>query len=532
MSHRGLSWHVNGWKTVNNCHGQIKKENNMKKLLVFALVALLMVSAFAGGQTEASTEPKDSATFVVAGNPFRFFHLTSYGCGGDDNIVLANIYDNLMCLENDGSLSYALAESYTLDETGTIYTFNLRKGVKFSNGMEMTAEDVKFTLDKGAAGPLGGPLLINYKECRIIDPYTVEVELTSPYAAFPYCVASRVGGIVCKAYWEEVGDEGYQNAPVGTGPYTLAAYAANDYITLEANPTHWRGCPSIKTIQIELVADTNTMILGLQNGDYDVMANPSIEMISRFEKDPSISTDITNSTGRITLYLQAVSGITADVNFRKAVQYAIDKEEVNIAVNNGAATIIDVDLCPMYTGHPTSGLHVVEKDIEKAKEYLKAANYNNEEFGILCQAGTNYETAAKVIQAQLMAIGINCVVEAVDNTTLRTRDGSRDFDGYLCDNLSSIPDADAIAGFFKPSRFPASVQYPRATEVYELSLKGCASPEGEREKYYTEICNITTDEAYMVPLYNGITSIAYNSNLEGVGAHCLNYYLFRYWNWK
>lgn len=505
----------------------------MKRILVIASVFLLMASVFAGGQSEtAATVDKDTATFVVAGNPFRFFHLTDTGCGGDDNIVLANIYDNLLCLENDGSLSYALAESYSVSEDGMVYTFNLRKGVKFSNGMDMTAEDVKFSLDKGAAGPLGGPLLINYKECRIIDPYTVEVELSSPYAAFPYCVASRVGGIACKAYWEEVGDEGYQNAPVGTGPYTLADYAANDYIILEANESHWRGCPPIKTIRIELVADTNTMILGLQNGDYDVMANPSVEMISRFEKDPNIKTDITDSTGRITLYLQAVSGITANLDFRKAVQYAINKEEVNIAVNNGAATIIDVDLCPMYSGHPTSGLHVVKQDVEKAKEYLKAANYNNEPFGILCQAGTAQETAAKVIQAQLMAVGINCQVEAVDNTTLRTRDGSRDFDGYLCDNLSSLPDADAIAGFFKPSRFPEAIQYPRAAEIYELSLKGCSSPEGEREQYYTEICNITTDEAYMVPLYNGITSIAYNANLDGVGAHCLNYYLFRYWNWK
>jgi len=506
----------------------------MKRLMVSVLLVLLVLPVFATGTKEpvASTGDKTKVIFTVAGNPHRFFHLTPKGCGGDDNIVLANVYDNLLCLENDGSLSYALAESYDLNPEGTIYTFHLRKGVRFTDGTPMTPEDVKFSLDKGAAGPLGGPLLINYKETRIIDDHTIEVELTAPYAAFPYCVASRVGGIASKKYWERVGDDGYMEKPVGTGPYKLVAYAANDYITLEANDDHWRGAPSIKTIQIELVADPNTMILGLQNGDYDVMGNPSIEMVTRFEKDPKILTDITNSTGRITLYFQARKGITADINFRKAVQYAIDKEEVNIATNNGAATLIDVDLCPMYTGHPTSGLHIVKKDIKKAKEYLAASSYNNEEFGILVQAGTTLETAAKVIQAQLMAIGINAKVDAVDNTTLRSRDGARDFDGYLCDNLSSIPDADAIAGFFKPSRFPENIRYPRADEVYQLSRLGCMAQGDARLPYYTEICNLITDEAYMVPLYNGITTIAYNAALEGVGAHCLNYYLFRYWKWK
>ena len=72
----------------------------------------------------------------------------------------------------------------------------------------------------------------------------------------------------------------------------------------------------------------------------------------------------------------------------------------------------------------------------------------------------------------------------------------------------------------------------RAPEIYQLSQKGCSAQGAARLPYYTEICNIITDEAYMVPLYNGITTIAYNANLNGVGAHCLNYYLFRYWNWK
>lgn len=93
--------------------------------------------------------------------------------------------------------------------------------MKFQNGYDFSAEDVKFTFDKGAAGPLGSALFVNYKSCEIVDDYTVKIYLTSPYAGFLYGVASRLGGICSKAYYEEVGDEGYLEAPVGTGPYRL-----------------------------------------------------------------------------------------------------------------------------------------------------------------------------------------------------------------------------------------------------------------------------------------------------------------------
>ena len=143
----------------------------MKKAALFVFVALIAFSVFAGGSSEAtaSVQDKDSVTLVVSGNPYRFYALSDTGCGGDDNLVLSNIYDCLLCLEADGSLTPALAESYEVSDDGLVYTYHLRQGVKYHNGTEMTAEDVKFTFDKGASGPLGSALFINYDHCNIID---------------------------------------------------------------------------------------------------------------------------------------------------------------------------------------------------------------------------------------------------------------------------------------------------------------------------------------------------------------------------
>lgn len=502
----------------------------MKKILVVALLALLMIPVFAQGTQEAPKAVKDSVTLVVAGNPYRFYALSQKGCGGDDNLVLANVYDCLLALEADGSLSPALAESYAVSSDGLTYTFNLRHGVKFHDGSIMTAGDVKFTFDKGATGPLGKALFINYDHCNIIDDYTVEIVLSSAFAAFPYGVASRLGGICSKSYWEKVGDDGYMEKPIGTGAYKFVEYINGDHVTLEAFENHWRGAPAIKNVKIALVSDVNTQILGLQNGDYDVMRGPSIEQCGRFDKVNGIKTSIADSTARITVNLNAWSGIGTDRNFRKAVQAAINKDDINAAVNNGAATILTVDICPMYGGYPDH-IKGVAYDVEAAKAYLAKSLYKGEPFAITCTAGTTYETVAKVIQEQLLSIGINCTVEAVDNMTYEERGKKRNFDARVVDEASSLIDADSIATQFTPSRFDEAVWYPRAAEIYEMAQRGRSLQGDARKVVYGNIAQILLDEAYTVPLYNGISTVAFNKNLSGVQAHCLGYYLFRYWSW-
>lgn len=490
------------------------------------------------GETGETTTggTKDTIVLATSGEPYRFYAQGSQSCAGDDNLALSNIYDCLLFLEPDGSLTPALAESYDVSEDGLTYTFHLRQGVKFHNGEEMTAEDVKMTFDTGAAGPIGSALFVNYESCDIVDDYTVDIHLTSPYAAFPYGVASRIGGIICKSYFDEVGEDGYYAAPIGTGPYKFVEYVKGDHTTLTANEEYWRGVPAIKNVVIQTVADTNTQILGLQNGDYDVVRDPAIDVCLRLD-DPNVTWAKENSVGRVTMYMNSWgAGPGKDINFRKAIQAAVNKDDVNQAMYSGEADILDIDVCASYGGCPDPGTYkVVEYDPEAAAGYLADSNYDGStEWKILVQSGSRYESGAKVIQAQLMSIGINCVVDAKDNASYMEEYKAREWDAIIADNLSSLVDADSLMTYHSMDSWwdPAVQGSPRDPEIWDLIQEGRATQGDARKPIYASIADIVTEEAYDVPLVNSIVTVAYNTKLDGMKAHCLGNYNFYYCSWN
>ena len=504
----------------------------MKK--VFALL-LAFTMLFSLGVFAEAADAKDTAILATSDEPYRFFAQSKQSCSGADNLVLSNVYDCLLRLEPDGSLTPALAESYEVSEDGLTYTFHLRKGVLFHNGMEMKAEDVKFTFDYGFEGPIGTALFCNFKECNIVDDYTVEVTLTSPFAAFPYGVASRLGGVACKAYFDEVGDDEYVKNPIGTGPYKFVEWISGDHTTLVANENYWKGEPAIKNIIIQVVADTNTQILGLQNGDYDVVRNPAIDVCTRLEGTDGVTWDSALSTGRITLYLNDWTGPCKDVNFRKAVQYAINKEDINFAVYAGRSVALDVDMCPNYGGYVTvaDGVKAVEYDEDTAAKYLAESGYNGEEFPISVCSGTALESAAKIIQAQLLEIGINCTINATDYQTYSSQWANRTYEAYLLNNLSSLVDADGMYTGHRLDRDAWEDRvFARDGEISELLLAGRAAQGDDRIPYYVEACNIVIEEAYDVPLVNDLSTVAFRDNMDGVHAHCLGNFYFGDWSFK
>lgn len=487
--------------------------------------------ASSGVSGSATPSGKDSVTIITATEPVNY-DMISQVSSQTDTIVLNNIYDGLVYITPEGEYLPALATEWVMADDGLSYTFTLREGVTFHNGYPFTAEDVKFSLEGVNERNNGSSLFANFTEAEIVDEYTIVLHLSSPYAAFLTGIASRDGYVQSKQLYEEIGAEGYAAEPVGTGAYRFVSRVSGDTVTLEGYEDYWAGAPSIKTVYIKTISEVNTQMISLESGEADVLLSPALSSVLQLSESGPVTWNYTDAASRTTLNLKCSEGYLANnKDFRKALQYAIDKEDILLGAMEGYGSIIDIDMSPIYTGHPSTYDAPPEYDPEKAKEYLAASGYNGEEFQILCLSGTTSEIVTQIIQSQLIAIGINCTVGAYDTSTFSGLTTSGDFMAYVRTSQSSVIDAEALYAFFRlPAYMPDD--YPEHEWIDEKLREGRAIPNGpEREAIYQEVVDFITEEGLQVPLYADINIVAFNKDLNGVEPHPVNIYRIFEWNW-
>ncbi|HSF33402.1 MAG TPA: ABC transporter substrate-binding protein, partial [Candidatus Tectomicrobia bacterium] len=248
------------------------------------------------------------------------------------------IYDTLVGCTDDGKIAAesGIAQRWEESSDKLSWTFWLRKGVLFHDGTELTAEDVKFSIDSlfdpKAVAPLLGPAKAAFKEAEVKDPTTLVIHLKQPAIFLPWnfsCATGSEGMILPKKYFQQVGPDGFARAPIGSGPYRVAKNAIGAAIQLEALDQHWRdGVPKYKTITFMLVPEESTRLAQLRTGEADIIA------VSR-EKVPEVKAAGFNVYSKlndqvVAVYMQQQWDPVpiADKRVRQALNLAIDKEAI------------------------------------------------------------------------------------------------------------------------------------------------------------------------------------------------------------
>ena len=258
-------------------------------------------------------------------------------------MVIYALHDAVLKPMPGQPLAPSLAESWSMSPDGLAYDFVLRKGVKFHNGETVTAEDVKFSLERyrGASAKV---LRDSVAAVETPDPGRVRIRLKRPWPDFMtfYLGATGAAWIVPKKYVEKVGDEGFKKAPVGAGPYRFVSYTPGVELVLEAFDQYWRKVPNVKRVILRSIPDETTRLAALKRGEVDIAYNLRGELAQEIRRTPGLT--LKPNVGQATHWVYFADQWDPkspwhDRRVRLAANYAIDRSAMNEADALGFAKI-------------------------------------------------------------------------------------------------------------------------------------------------------------------------------------------------
>ncbi|MAS07068.1 MAG: ABC transporter substrate-binding protein [Ahrensia sp.] len=488
----------------------------MKKLLAAALtVASLAFASPSLAQTPPNVlvvgqiaEPKSlDPSAVTAVNDFR---------------ILVNLYDGLTRYK-DGTLEVepALAESWTISDDGTVYSFKLREGVAFHDGSPFNAEAVKFHFERMLnedhpfhdTGPF--PLSFFFSSVDTItavDDMTVEFKLKEPYAPFLSNLAYPTGLIVSPEAVKKYGAE-FGRHPSGSGAYKFAEWEANSRVVVEKNPDYWDGAPDLEAIIYRPITDANTRIAEMLSGGLDIMVEVPPDSLAQFRTDDSFTVYEQAGPHVWFLILNAKEGPFANKEIRQAANYAINKKALVENILQGTAEVAAGPTPPAFAWAYNDSLQPYPYDPEKAKQMLADAGYDGSPVTFYVTEGGSGMldpiAMGTAIQADLEAVGMDVSIETYEwNTFLGKVNPGLEGKADMAEMAWMTNDPDTLPFLaLRTEAFPDKGGFnsgyysnPKVDELLEEARR--ATDQGKRAELYKQMQEIVQEDAPWVFVAN------------------------------
>jgi len=326
------------------------------------------------------------------------------------------LYDSLVWLDEDNNLLPALAESWEVSEDGTEYIFHLRQDVTFHNGEPFNADAVVFSWERGSTGDFTGARSWKLASAvEAIDEYTVKVTTPDVDAVFLTSMADT-WMMIPPGYFAEVGQEGFDAHPMGTGPYKFVEWVKGDHITMEANLDYWDGAPKIKTLIFRPIPESSTRVAAIQTGEVDIVTRLSAEEAKSLMGVEDIK--VIKYPGTRIYYLAFINEGQEELprEVRLAMNYAIDIDAIIDALFDGYAKPAIGFINSSDLGYDNA--EPIGYDPEKAKELLAEAGYPDGlsiEMAAPVGAYTNFEEVCEAIVGYYGEVGIDVTLELMES---------------------------------------------------------------------------------------------------------------------
>lgn len=429
--------------------------------------------------------------------------------------ILFNVYEGLLKPDSQGNNIPAVAESYTVSEDLMTYTFKLRDGIKFHNGKNVTADDVKYSIDKFAGISDGSEPLVSafsvIEEVNIIDDKTVDVVLNTPDTDLPTYLAMVSAAIIPKD------NENPDTVAIGTGPYKYVSRSPQENVICEAFDDYWGEKANIKNVTFKVEANADSIVMDLLGGSIDFYARLTIDQVKQLNDEFSVYEGTMNLVQA--LYLNNNVKPFDDVRVRQALSYATDVDEILDITAEGKGTKIGSSMFPAFGKYYDESLsELYPTDIEKAKELLKEAGYENG-FNMTITVPSNYQPhidVAQVLAEQYKKIGVNAEIQLVEwNSWLSDVYTGRNFESTVIGVDASYLAASALLSRFESTAANNFINFKSDAydKAYNKTLT--TADDDERTALYLECERILADEAANVYIQDLPEYVVLNKKFTG-----------------
>ncbi|MBW7916825.1 MAG: ABC transporter substrate-binding protein [Trueperaceae bacterium] len=502
----------------------------MKRLLVVA--ALLLTFGMVNAQT---------LVYGTSGFPSSLDAADSQD--GNSLVVSGQITERLVDFAPGGTdLIPALATSWTPNDDATVWTFELRQGVKFHDGTPFNAEAVKFNIDRWndpnspvgnrAQGKtfvpwgwvFGGPVGEGNKiaSVDVTGEYTVQINTTAPVPFLPALFAAGYFQFGSPAAITAAGvNYGTPNVgAVGTGPFKFVEWVEGERVVVERNADYWGGPAGVERVVFRGIQEPTARLAELQAGTIDIAVLLTSDDLTTVKNDPNLT--VQTAEGEMNVGYIGMSQLSApmdNVLVRQAVAYAIDREAIVDAFYEGLGIVAQDHLPPSMFGHGKPWPY--EYNPEKAKELLADAGYPNGldvEFWYMPVSRPYFpspQPIAEAVASYLADVGIRAELKTEDWTTYLADYPTGKFPMYMLGwNADYADPENFLLTFFGPDH-SAAQGWDNPDVLEALAKAGQIGDQDERAALYASVVDAVADAAASIPMAHNVSLNATRKNISG-----------------